>query len=83
MTTAIDKKAVTSATRFLKETNQMRREAARADQLFTEGLARLQSEYKERLRRAAGIMDEETAAETATDHGSDQAAHGDDTPVSA
>lgn len=82
MTTAIGKKAVTSATRFMKETNQMRREAARADQLFTEGLARLQSEYKERLRRAAGIMDEDTA-ETATDHGSDQAAHGDDTPVSA
>jgi hypothetical protein len=59
MSTAIGKKAVTGM-KLTRETNQLRRDVARADQLFAEGLARLQSDYKERLRRA--IVDEETTA---------------------
>ena len=64
MSTTIEKRSETRVARLSKETNQLRRDVARADQLFNEGLARLQNDYKERLRVA--IVGEDYAPEQTT-----------------
>lgn len=61
MNQSLGKKAVTSL-KVSSETTQLRRRLARADQLFSEGLARLQSDYKARVR-AAALGESETEAE--------------------
>lgn len=65
MSTALGKKANTSL-KVSAETTQLRRKLARADSLFSEGLARLQSDYKARVR-AAALGEEEPQEETPAD----------------
>ena len=63
MNESLSQRTTTAAAKVSSETTQLRRRVARADQLFSEGLARLQSDYKGRLR-AAVLGDSEPDEET-------------------
>ena len=58
-------KRPSTALKVSSETTTLRRRLARADQLFSEGLARLQSDYKARVRSAALGESDDESEETA------------------